>query len=467
MSFNVSMILNLVERVTAPAAKASAALKGIAKAADGTKTSAGDAADKIDRLAKSTAGAKASPINRLGAALKKIVAIVRKPSDLIVRTKADPAALKSWKESTWKGLKSLTIGLGVGLAGAAGLATTAVSGLLGKVLAVGKESDPKFARKLAALGTKATAAWDGFFIKIGKAGLFDVLGAQFDRLGSWIDAIAANGKLNEWANNIGTFMKNAGAKIAAVDWAGAVKDIIDIGRAIADFARAVAALGGGGLRGLFNIIIVGVIAKIAFALYGLATALGVVSVAGAPIWLVVAVIAAVAAGAFLVYRNWDKISAWFAEKWAATVAIFTKAGQNIVDSISGMWTRAKSAFATGVATIWNMLPAWMRGIFNGATFGIRVAGNLLNGQSLGDATSNAAVASGLVRPQAQVARPQAARPSPALGQKTGAMNLEQKLRIELTSAPGVSANVTPVQTAPNTKLTIARSRRGAAMSVAA
>lgn len=74
------------------------------------------------------------------------------------------------------------------------------------------------------------------------------------------------------------------------------------------------ALGLGGLAIAASAILV--------PLAALSFAMATLGIAAAPALAVVGIIAAIAAGAILIYANWDKISAWFAGKWSEIKTAF-------------------------------------------------------------------------------------------------------------------------------------------------
>ncbi len=218
----------------------------------------------------------------------------------------------------------------------------------------------------------------GFSLKVANAGIFDKIKGKLSNLLARLEQLESNGTLDRWAKNVS-------------DWMGRVVDMIgkiDFGKLrapIADIASILSLVGGIARFvidnfGLFNTIVVIAVGKAAFSLYGLAAALGVVSVAGAPLWLVVGVIAAIAAGAILVWKNWDSIVGWFKRTWASL----------------------KATFSAGAAALWNSLPWWLQKIFQGVAFAIKfnpITGGLTalkslfggsqeGGQKVGAASSN-------------------------------------------------------------------------------
>ncbi|MGE5553293.1 MAG: hypothetical protein ACM3XZ_05140 [Betaproteobacteria bacterium] len=85
-----------------------------------------------------------------------------------------------------------------------------------------------------------------------------------------------------------------------------------------------------------------------------------VALAGNPIAVVVAGIAGVAALAFVVYKNWDKISTWFANMWAAMSYNVQKA-----------WLTIEGAIARAVAAIFDKLAPvakWLPDALGGKAF---------------------------------------------------------------------------------------------------
>lgn len=76
---------------------------------------------------------------------------------------------------------------------------------------------------------------------------------------------------------------------------------------------------------------------------------------------IVLIIMGIALAAYLIYKNWDGISAWFGEKWDQVKGTFSVAGDWIMDK----WEQVKSFFAA--------LPSWF------ATIGTNMVDGLKNG----------------------------------------------------------------------------------------
>ncbi|MET0362948.1 MAG: hypothetical protein ABW048_14495 [Sphingobium sp.] len=331
----LSLILEAIDRMTAPVRKATGAVSGLTSA---TKRATG-------------------PMARL--------------SSLVQRTAVDHERLGRMATRTGQAIGTGLRRIGIGMIFAAGALSTLPIAFASAVFKAGMHFDKGFAAKVTAVTAKLQASFASFLVKIGNAGVFDMIVAKLQAVSGWVDRMAANGSLDRWAKQIGQALTNLGNWLGTIDWIGVASDIFGIAKAIFAVGQFLANIGGGGLAGLFNVGIVAVIAKMSVGLYSLGAALGVVSIAGAPLWAVVGVIGALAAGAFLVWRNWDSVKAGIAGAWDW---IKTKAGEaveGIVSFFSGMWGGIKSAFAAGVQMLWNTLPAWFRGIISGTAFVVR------------------------------------------------------------------------------------------------
>ena len=281
----------------------------------------------------------------------------------------------------------------------------------------------KQSRTLAGMWSNLKDRIAGFGLDVADAGAFDVIKGKLEGLLKWIDAIAKDGRLERWAKQASEGISKLVRWLASIDWLGVAQDVAAIAGALWSIGTAIASIGGGGLDGLFNAAVFFMIGRIAFGLYGLATALGVVSIAGAPLWLVVGVIGLIAAAAYMVWRRWDSIAKFFSDLWANISATFSAAWQNLVAGISNMWARARGAFLSGVAAIWAALPAWIKGVITGATFVMR----LVTGSASPPSGVAPAGASGLGRPSF---------PRPAVGQAG-----PSRVALDIRTAPGTSARV--------------------------
>ena len=476
MALKYSFILEAVNKASAPikAVAASVATVGrAAKVADGQMKGAAGGTAQLTRNLKSVGRAGDSAQNGVGKAMRVVRLLrvaIRRPATFIVRTKMDEGRIISMAQSfgTKAGrLFGMAVNGGMAAVAAFAIVGLGIAEFIGQIISAGKEFDKGFTAKFASQTTKLSGQWDSFLLRVGNAGAFDFITGKMAQLSGWVDRMAANGQLDKWAKSISDTLTGLGESVAGIDWAKLAGDVVDIATAIGDFGKAIADIGGGGLSGLFNVVVVAIIAKMAFALYGLGTALGFVSVAGAPIWAIVLAIAALAAGAFLVYRNWDKISAWFSALWEGFKSNVAAGVNAIVAFFKDMWERAKKIFSEGVSALWNMLPGWMRKILNGGTFSFRVLGNLFGGQSVSNAVGNAARDSGIApaAPRLFGASPTLAPAAPPMrSPKLAQTQVGGKLEVELTAPKGIRPMVTRMASNnPNVPISY-KAKRGPAMA---
>ena len=252
-------------------------------------------------------------------------------------------------------------------------------------------------------------------LDIGEGGFLASVRKQLQRLLAWLEKLKADGTLKRWVDQASAELVRLANFVASIDWVGVARDIAGIARAIGSVVGWLERLGSV-FGWLFNLAVVAVIARISFGLYALASALRVVSIAGAPLAGLVTVIGLLAAGAFLVWLNWSTIAGFFS---------------NMVDTVLGhirrLWPAARDMFRTGVQALWNALPAWFRGILTGASFVVRAIGNLGTG-------------GGTAAPAANT------RPRPALaGQNTAQVG--GRLDIRISGDGARQASVQGVRTA--------------------
>jgi TP901 family phage tail tape measure protein len=74
--------------------------------------------------------------------------------------------------------------------------------------------------------------------------------------------------------------------------------------------------------------------------------------------LVVGAILLLAGGAYLIYKNWGKITGFFSELWAGVTASFDAAIGAVTGLASRMWAGVKGAFAGGLQGVTNLFLDW-------------------------------------------------------------------------------------------------------------
>ncbi|WP_421878460.1 phage tail tape measure protein [Pacificispira sp.] len=175
------------------------------------------------------------------------------------------------------------------------------------------------AEKLTDQWTDLSRAGEGLFLTIG-ARLAPIIGPLIEQLTNWI---AANRDLI--ATNIEGVAKSFAATLEGVDWQAVGTSIAEIGQSIGGVVDMIG--------GWDNAAI-----GIAAVLNGpLIASLLNVGIALSRVFLmnpIGAAITAIAAGAYLIYRNWEGVSAWFERMWGNIADIF----QGSVDVIAGILT---------------------------------------------------------------------------------------------------------------------------------
>lgn len=203
----------------------------------------------------------------------------------------------------------------------------------------------------------------GLKFGIGNA-LIPTLSGAVVGITAWISAHRV-----EVISKVSAVVKQLAISLAKVDW---VAFADGVGSALVGASKLFEWIGG--FSGLITGTGVAAIAGLTNGVFGLAAALGF---AAGPVGWIILAVGALAGLAFVLWRNWDKVAAWF----------------------GGIWTKIKTAFSVGATAIWNALPPWLRMIFKGVAFVVKFAAGA---SGAAGAVAGAATASG-VRPQPAVA----------------------------------------------------------------
>lgn len=173
--------------------------------------------------------------------------------------------------------------------------------------------------------------WTKFQMMIMKAGLFDWMKGKLSEILETINAMEADGSLQEWATEIGNQIQSALMNMWAFGQAvvGIVRELTGYLSTAADYV--------GGWKNLSMIL-----AGIAFAPTLVSTAAGLVQIATGLAALttalmanpIVLAIAAVAGAAYLIYQNWDNIRPYFIWVWEGVKA-----------AVSTVWEWLKTVFS--------------------------------------------------------------------------------------------------------------------------
>lgn len=188
---------------------------------------------------------------------------------------------------------------------------------------------------------KLSGTWDGMwsnlqdtftrvFKMIGDAGIFDVLKGELKGVLEALAAMEADGSLKAFAQAVSDELVGAFRElkswVMAVDWKAVWSDVRGFARGIGSVVEAL-----GGLKGVaiavaavFSINVLASLASLATGFLSLAVAMGPVG------WG----IAAIAAGAALIYANWDGIVKYFTDKFDAVVAAFD---EGFLQGMTRLW----------------------------------------------------------------------------------------------------------------------------------
>lgn len=146
----------------------------------------------------------------------------------------------------------------------------------------------------------------------------------------------------------------------------------DFAKLLGDIARAVAPVVKllGGFGTVLDVLAALMIGRVAVAIWLAVKAVWGLNAAmyANPIGLVIAAIAGLVFAGWMLYRNWTNIVAGLKVVWGLYLRYCL-----------GVWEAIKTGFKKAMGALWQMLPSWLRMIFRGAAFTLRVVG-----QGLGD-----------------------------------------------------------------------------------
>lgn len=139
----------------------------------------------------------------------------------------------------------------------------------------------------------------------------------------------------------------------------------DIARVVGPLVRAI-----GGFSTVLDIMAGLMIGRVALAIWAATSAVMGLNAAmwANPIGLIIAGIAALVFAGWLLYRNWNNIVAGLKVVWSLYLKY-----------CSTVWGAIKTGFKKAMGALWELLPAWLRMIFRGAAFTLRVIGQGLSG----------------------------------------------------------------------------------------
>ena len=221
---------------------------------------------------------------------------------------------------------------------------------------------------------KLSGTWDGMwsnlqdtftrvFKMIGDAGIFDVLKGELQGVLDSLQAMEADGSLKAFAQTVSEQLVSAFRElktwVLAVDWKQVWGDLKAFGSGV---LKVVSALGG--LKGVaiaiaavFSINLVSSLFLLAKGFVGLLVAMGPIG------WA----IAAIAAGVYIIYDNWDDIVKWFTDKFDGVLAAFD---EGFLQGIWKLWEEFNPV--TLIMEAFNGLVKYLFGIDLGKIIGDQI-----------------------------------------------------------------------------------------------
>lgn len=210
--------------------------------------------------------------------------------------------------------------------------------------------------------------WTRFQLMVMGAGVFDSLKAKLQGFLTLLNQMAADGRLQAWAD---TLAENILTSINAIWTFG--QAMVDVWQSVYPLMEG-AASALGGWDNFIKVIAGGVFVQ---KLFGLGGALGFVAKAIKIVSMalianpILAVIAAIAVAAYLIYRNWGAISAWFSRLWANVSATFQRAWGWIKDTLARITPApikaAWSVLTAFYATLWQSIQGYFAGFLTFVT----------------------------------------------------------------------------------------------------
>lgn len=151
-----------------------------------------------------------------------------------------------------------------------------------------------------------------------------------------------------------------------------IRNVVAIVALLGDIARVIGPLirSLGGFNAVLDIMAALMIGRVAIAIWAATSAVMGLNAAmwANPIGLIIAGIAALVFAAWWLYRNWNSVVAGLKVVWDLYLKY-----------CSAVWGKMKGAFKAAMGALWQLLPPWLRMIFRGAAFTLRVVGQGLNG----------------------------------------------------------------------------------------
>ncbi len=207
--------------------------------------------------------------------------------------------------------------------------------------------------------------WTRFQVMVMDAGVFDSLKAKLQDFLTLLNQMAADGRLQQYADTLATNILWAIESL----WSFG-KGVIATWKAVYPWLEA-GATAVGGWENFFQIIAGGAAIQ---KMFGLGNAITFVAKAVRVVSLtlmanpILAIITAIAVAAYLIYSNWDAVSAWFANLWASVAGAFQRGWawlKAVVDQITPAPIKAAwDILTTYYASLWQAVKGYFEGFAN-------------------------------------------------------------------------------------------------------
>lgn len=252
------------------------------------------------------------------------------------------------------------------------------------VAQMGKEADgagEAYMKTAEGIEDKLRSTIQGFKLKIGDAGAFDFMKQKLEQFADWLntlDADRAAKRISDAIISVGTAIETA---IRGADWSKVFDQIQqgwEVVKRLGEGLEWLAEISGGpvklALAGLAVFTLAPLVASVLSAIAAVAT---LTSILGTPVVAIGAAIAALAAGAALVYASWEPIKKLFTDIWAKLAETPTfKAWETVnstfydfgVQMIDSLWNGIQSTFPRvtagireEIAMLTSWMPDWLKG----------------------------------------------------------------------------------------------------------
>src|SRR5690606_28216133 len=210
----------------------------------------------------------------------------------------------------------------------------------------------------SALLSRMSDSFEQFKLQIMASGPFELLKTRLGEVLATFDRMAESGELQALAERIGgqlvrasEWLWSAGQKLVKAwpDIVAAAKPVVAaVGWLVDRFGAGTVIIST--IAGAITLFLVPALYSTIVAFKALA-----VAILTTPVGWILAAIAAIAAGAYLIYKHWGPITDFFGEWWSTVKAVFGE----VVGFLANVWADAtagfENGFLQGLITLWQTL----------------------------------------------------------------------------------------------------------------